>query len=108
MRTLLTYSMVFPRRSAYVLLALLAAGIAEGLSLTALLPLLSIAIGGTGDSDIGRVIVKTLQGIGIEPTIGVMLLIIVGGMLIKSMILLLANREIVKCCVWQLNQAAIR
>ncbi len=94
MRTLLTYSMVFPRRSAYVLLALLAAGIAEGLSLTALLPLLSIAIGGTGDSDIGRVIVKTLQGIGIEPTIGVMLLIIVGGMLIKSMILLLANRQV--------------
>ncbi|ARO86575.1 ABC transporter ATP-binding protein [Nitrosospira lacus] len=94
MRTLLTYSMVFPRRSAYVLVALLAAGIAEGLSLTALLPLLSIAIGGTGDSDIGRIIVDTLQGIGIEPTIGVMLLIIVGGMLIKSLILLLANRQV--------------
>ena len=54
MRTLLTYSMVFPRRSAYVLIALLAAGIAEGLSLTALLPLLSIAIGDTGDTDIGK------------------------------------------------------
>lgn len=94
MRTLLTYSMVFPRRSAYVLLALLAAGIAEGLSLTALLPLISIAIGGTGDSDIGRIIVDTLQGIGITPTIGVMLLIIVGGMLIKSLILLLANRQV--------------
>lgn len=94
MRTLLTYSMVFPRRSAYVLVALLAAGIAEGLSLTALLPLLSIAIGGTGDSDIGRIIVDTLQGIGVEPTIGVMLLIIVGGMLIKSLILLLANRQV--------------
>lgn len=94
MRTLLTYSMVFPRRSAYVLLALLAAGVAEGLSLTALLPLISIAIGGTGDSDIGRIIVGTLQGIGITPTIGVMLLIIVGGMLVKSMILLLANRQV--------------
>ncbi|MEO6562412.1 MAG: ABC transporter ATP-binding protein [Nitrosospira sp.] len=94
MRTLLTYSMVFPRRSAYVLVALLAAGIAEGLSLTALLPLLSVAIGDTGDSDIGRVIVRALQGIGIEPTIGVMLLIIVGGMIIKSLILLLANRQV--------------
>lgn len=94
MRTLLTYSMVFPRRSAYMLVALLAAGIAEGLSLTALLPLLSVAIGGTGDSDIGRVIVSTLRGMGIEPTIGVMLLIIVGGMLIKSLILLLANRQV--------------
>jgi ATP-binding cassette subfamily C protein len=86
--------MVFPRRSAYVLVALLAAGIAEGLSLTALLPLLSVAIGDTGDSDIGRVIVRALQGIGIEPTIGVMLLIIVGGMIIKSLILLLANRQV--------------
>lgn len=94
MRTLFTYSMVFPRRSAFMLVALLAAGIAEGLSLTALLPLLSIAIGDTGDSDIGRVIVKTLQGIGVEPTIGVMLLIIVGGMIIKSLILLLANRQV--------------
>lgn len=94
MRTLLTYSMVFPRRSAYVLISLLAAGIAEGLSLTALLPLLSIAIGDTGDTDIGRVIVQALQGIGIEPTIAVMLLIIVGGMIIKSLILLLANRQV--------------
>ena len=67
MRTLLTYSMVFPRRSAYVLVALLAAGVAEGLSLTALLPLLSVAIGDTGESDIGRVIVRALQGMGIEP-----------------------------------------
>ncbi|SFW33017.1 ABC transporter ATP-binding protein [Nitrosovibrio sp. Nv17] len=94
MRTLLTYSMVFPRRSAYVLMALLAAGVAEGLSLTALLPLLSTAIGGTGDSDIGRVIVSVLQKVGIEPTIGAMLLIIVGGMLVKSLILLLANRQV--------------
>jgi ATP-binding cassette subfamily C protein len=77
-----------------MLVALLAAGIAEGLSLTALLPLLSVAIGGTGDSDIGRVIVSTLQGMGIEPTIGIMLLIIVSGMLLKSLILLFANRQV--------------
>ncbi|SCY76149.1 ATP-binding cassette, subfamily C [Nitrosospira sp. Nl5] len=94
MRTLFTYSMVFPRRSAFVLVALLAAGVAEGLSLTALLPLLSTAIGDTRDSDIGRFIVQALQGIGVEPTIGVMLLIIVGGMVIKSLILLLANRQV--------------
>ena len=94
MRTLVTYCMLFPRRTAYVLIALLAAGIAEGLSLTALLPLLSIAVGDTGNSDIGRRIVQTLHGIDIEPTIGVMLLIIVGGMILKSLILLLANRQV--------------
>ncbi|MBA4142110.1 MAG: ABC transporter ATP-binding protein [Nitrosospira sp.] len=94
MRTLFTYCTLFPRRTAYVLIALLAAGIAEGLSLTALLPLLSIAVGDTANSDIGKKIVEVLQGIGIEPTIGVMLLIIVGGMIIKSLILLLANRQV--------------
>src|SRR5687768_2593908 len=94
MHTLYTYCMLFPRRTAYVLIALLAAGIAEGLSLTALLPLLSIAVGDTANSDIGRSIVELLQGLGITPTIGIMLLIIVGGMVIKSIILLLANRQV--------------
>src|SRR4051794_12292516 len=94
MRILLTYCKLFPRRTAYVLLALLAAGIAEGLSLTALLPLLSIAIGDGGNSDVGRRIVELLKAAGIEPTIGVMLLIIVSGMILKSLILLLANRQV--------------
>ena len=94
MHTLYTYCMLFPRRTAYVLIALLAAGIAEGLSLTALLPLLSIAVGDTANSDIGRRIVEVLQSVGITPTIGVMLLIIVGGMIIKSLILLVANRQV--------------
>ena len=86
--------MLFPRRTAYVLVALLAAGIAEGLSLTALLPLLSIAVGDNANSETGRRIVEVLQGIGIVPTIGVMLLIIVGGMIVKSLILLMANRQV--------------
>jgi ATP-binding cassette subfamily C protein len=86
--------MLFPRRTAYVLVALLAAGIAEGLSLTALLPLLSIAVGDNANSETGRRIVDVLQGIGIVPSIGVMLLIIVGGMIVKSLILLMANRQV--------------
>lgn len=94
MRTLFTYCMLFPRRTAYVLIALLAAGVAEGLSLTALLPLLSTAVGDTANSEVGRRIVGGLRSVGIEPSIGVMLLIIVGGMIVKSLILLLANRQV--------------
>lgn len=94
MRTLITYCTLFPRRTAYVLIALLAAGIAEGLSLTALLPLLTIAVGDTGNSDIGQRIVQVLQNMGIEPTIEAMLLIIVGGMILKSLILLIAHRQV--------------
>ena len=88
--------MVFPQRSAFVLVALLVAGIAEGLSLTALLPLISIAVGdaGSNDSGIGKFMEKALQDIGIDPTLDTILIIIVGGMFFKGFVLLLANRQV--------------
>ncbi len=94
MRTLITYFTVYPRRSFYVLLAFLAAGVAEALSLTAILPLLSIAIGDPIDSNIGKFIVQLLARVDIDPTIGAMLLIILCGIIIKSLVLLVANRQI--------------
>ena len=94
MHTLATYIMVFPRRSVLVMIALLAAGIAEGLSLTAPLPLLSVAVGDASSSETGRTVLQAMQRIGIEPTISTMLLIIVIGMITKSLILLLANRQV--------------
>ncbi len=94
MRTLITYFTVYPRRSFYVLLAFLAAGVAEALSLTAILPLLSIAIGDPIDSNIGKFIVQLLDRVDIDPTIGAMLLIILCGIIFKSMVLLVANRQI--------------
>ncbi len=94
MRTLITYFTVYPRRSFYVLLAFLAAGIAEALSLTAILPLLSIAIGDPVDSNIGKFIVQLLDRVDIDPTIGAMLLIILCGIIFKSLVLLVANRQI--------------
>lgn len=94
MRTLITYIMVFPRRSTFVIVALLLAGVAEALSLTALLPLISIAVGENDDSKIGHFMVQALERIGIAPTIDTILLVIVGGMLIKGIILLLTNRQV--------------
>ena len=97
MRTLLTYIMVFPRRSAFVLAALLIAGIAEGLSLTALLPLISIAVGDareSNDTGIGKFMEQTLRDFGIEPALDTILIIIVGGMFFKGLVLLLANRQV--------------
>ncbi len=94
MRTLITYFTVYPRRSFYVLLAFLAAGVAEALSLTAILPLLSIAVGDPVDSNIGKFIVQLLGRVDIDPTIGAMLLIILCGIIFKSLVLLVANRQI--------------
>ncbi|MEE8328294.1 MAG: ABC transporter ATP-binding protein [Nitrosomonadaceae bacterium] len=94
MRTLITYFRVFPRRSLYVLIAFLAAGIAEALSLTAILPLLSIAIGDPVDSTIGKYIVELLNKVDVNPTIGAMLFIILCGIVTKNLIILIANRQI--------------
>jgi len=94
MHTLFTYIMVFPKRSAFVLVALLLAGVAEALSLTALLPLLSIAVGEAVDSKMGRLVVDILHGIGLDPTLETILLIIVGGMFLKGAILLLTNQQV--------------
>jgi ATP-binding cassette subfamily C protein len=94
MRTLITYFRVFPRRSLYVLIAFLAAGIAEALSLTAILPLLSIAIGDPVDSGIGKYIVELLNKVDVNPTIGAMLFIILCGIVTKNLIILIANRQI--------------
>jgi len=88
--------MVFPRRSAFVLFALLIAGIAEGLSLTALLPLISIAVGDSdaSESGIGKFMEQALQKIGLDPSLDTILIIIVGGMFFKGIVLLLANRQV--------------
>jgi ATP-binding cassette subfamily C protein len=94
MRTLITYFRVFPKRSFYVLIAFLAAGIAEALSLSAILPLLSTAIGDQVDSDIGKFVVQLLNEVGLTPTIGTMLLIILLGLVLKNAMLLVANRQI--------------
>ena len=94
MRTLLAFILAYPRRSVVMLLALLVAGIAEGLSLTTLLPLLATAMGGDTASGVGKTITEALLRAGIEPSITIMLLIIVAGMTLKSMLLLLANRQV--------------
>lgn len=94
MRTLLAFLKAYPERSAIMLLALLVAGIAEGFSLTTLLPLLSVAVNGSADSEMARKVTGYLQALGLDATIGVMLGLIVGGMTLKSLLLLLANRQV--------------
>jgi ATP-binding cassette subfamily C protein len=94
MHTLLAFIKAYPRRSILMMLALLVAGVAEGLSLTTLLPLLSVAAGEPSDSRLSRLVTEQLHGVGLEPTIGAMLVIIVAGMVGKSLLLLIANRQV--------------
>lgn len=85
----------YPSRSAIMLTALLAASIAEGFSLSALLPTVEIALNGTSASGaFGSWVVAALQARGIEPALHLMLLIVVGGVVVKSCLLLVANRQV--------------
>ena len=95
MKVLLAFLSAYPRRTAILLLSFLVAGVAEGMSLSTLLPLLSIAGGGnTPKSGIGKFIVDELHYFHIEPTIVVLLCIVVGGIVIRSILLLVANQQV--------------
>ena len=89
------------------MLAILFAGIADGASVTALLPLLNLATsrntsGGMDLSQEGpqevtaveELVVNALSSIGLEATIGVLLVVVVIGVVLKSLMLLLANRHV--------------
>lgn len=84
----------YPGRAALMLLALVVAGAAEGLSLTALLPLLSVASGEPVVGRIGEIAVEVLAWLGIAPDIGPILVVIVGGIVLKSALLLVANEQV--------------
>ena len=86
-----------------MLLALLLAGVAEGVGLSGLLPLISIAIGkqtgaqgGTlvGSSGLERAVDETLAAIGLSPTLGVLLTIITLAIILKSIFILVAKKRI--------------
>jgi|GEM_PF-5128858 len=72
MRLMFYFFKAYPKQTSTMLLSLLVAGVVEGFSLTALLPVLNIAIGnGTakGHSGTGRMATTALDFIGITPTV---------------------------------------
>jgi ATP-binding cassette subfamily C protein len=105
MRLLLTFARSYPWQSLVMLIALLVAGLVEGVSLTALLPLLTKALndpetggqevdaGGSG-SGLGQSVLDSIEFIGLSPTIELLLGVIVIGTIIKSGLLFVANKKI--------------
>ncbi|MEE9342389.1 MAG: ABC transporter ATP-binding protein, partial [Gammaproteobacteria bacterium] len=81
-----------------MLIALFFAGLAEGIGLSALLPLLNSAIGSKDASQepnqYEQAVNNFLLSQGIEPNISSLLLIIVIGVTIKSILLLIARRQV--------------
>lgn len=100
MRLLITFARAYPTDTLIMLLALLLAGLAEGVSLTALLPFLSTAMdsrasaGSQSWQETENPVTGMLLQLGIDPTLGVLLTVIVIGIVLKSVLVLFANKRV--------------
>ena len=99
MRILFVFARAYPARSAIMLVCLLLAGVAEGVGLSSLLPLLTLATRETGapadaGSALERQVHAALAAVGLEPRIEVLLGVILAGMTAKAGLVLLANRQV--------------
>ena len=103
MRLIILFARKYPWQSATMLFALLLAGIAEGFGISALLPLISTVAGGhagagkagsPSGSGLERMVTDTLTALGVSPSIGVLLVLIVLAIVLKSLLVLLAQKRV--------------
>jgi ATP-binding cassette subfamily C protein len=99
----MTFVRIYPFQTVAMLIALLLAGLAEGVGLSALIPLLSIAIGSQagavqgaskGGSGLEQMVTEALSALGLDPTIGVLLLVIIFSISLKSGLVLVAKKRV--------------
>lgn len=96
MRLVLDFARAHPRRSLATLLCLLGAGIAEGVGVSTLLPLLELATPASNEAatPLGLAVRRALDVLGLPPSLGVLLVLVVTGMTVKAGLMLLANRQV--------------
>jgi ATP-binding cassette subfamily C protein len=105
MGLMLNFFRAYRWQTVLMMLALVLSGVAEGIGVSALLPLLNIALGsqvgsavaGAGmaeQSEFEQTILQALTYLGIAPTLGNMLMIILGGVAFKTVFLLAAQRQV--------------
>ncbi|MBP6381996.1 MAG: ABC transporter ATP-binding protein [Pseudomonadales bacterium] len=100
MRLMLSFYRAYPWQTFFTLLALSVAGLAEGVGLSVLLPLLNMATEGQGqaapanDNEFSQTVRSALDALGIAATLGNMLLLVVFAIGCKSLLLLFAKRQV--------------
>ncbi len=103
MDLMLTYARSYPWQSFLMVTALLLAGIAEGSSLSALLPLASFAVqagddagaaASVPDNGVTRYVTNLLDAVGVEPSIGSLLVFVVIGVFLKNVLVLFAEKQV--------------
>ncbi len=94
-RMLLAFVRSYPWRTAAALLALVVAGVLDGLGLSLLLSMLNLATGATEDPSMPeRVALDVVEWLGLEPTTVSLLTLGVIMIAVKAAIVLLANRQV--------------
>lgn len=96
MKLLLIFSRSDPWRSALVIASLVLAAAVESFGFSTLLPLLSLASNRpvSEHSALGQIMEPLLSFVGLHPSTPVLLLVILLALLIKSALLLIANRQV--------------
>lgn len=101
MRLMLHLFRIYPLASFLMILALFLSGLAEGLGVSALMPMLKIAMN-SGDAgaaaeppgDLERMVLGLLDWLGVPTTLGALLLLIVVAATFKAILLLIAQRQV--------------
>jgi ATP-binding cassette subfamily C protein len=86
----------YPRRSALIIILSILAGFAEGIGIASLLPLLEVASdsGAGNESALLRMLRGALDQVGLQPTMGILLTLLVGGLFLKGGFLWLASQHV--------------
>jgi ATP-binding cassette subfamily C protein len=104
MRLLFIFIKKYPWQTAIMLVCLLFSGLLDGIGLSMLLPLLSLSIGrqtGTGlenqvvgGSTLEESFTKVFAYLNLTPSIGLMLVLIIGVVILKSGVIIFTKREV--------------
>ena len=95
MHLLIVFARRYPSRTIIMLVCLTLAAMAEGVGLSSMMPLLSMVTGSKGEeSSLEHTIRAALGAVGITPTLGVLLVLIVAGSIVKASLMLLAQRQV--------------
>lgn len=101
MRLVLFFARAYPARTAVMLVCLLLAGVAEGVSVASGVPLIALVANPTASGTppastgvAGRYVSAALSGVGFAPTTGILLLLVASGILVRAVLVLLANKQV--------------
>ena len=101
MRLMLDLFRAYPMASFLMIFALLLSGLVEGLGVSALLPMLKIAMGASADTadaeppgELESMVLGVLEWIGVPVSLGALLLLIVVSATVKAIFLLIAQRQV--------------